>query len=76
MDFSDGVDDEPCKFAIWTKAPEDSDRSEILYMTASTEDTKKEWISALKTLLQSQKEFASGKLPKFHLDFHRVTLPW
>ena len=63
MGLTDGVDDDSCKFAIWTHEGSDS---EIFAMTAASEDSKTEWILALKKLLESQTAFAIGKSKFLH----------
>ncbi|XP_032241354.2 triple functional domain protein isoform X5 [Nematostella vectensis] len=55
MGHTDGVDDDPCKLAIWTS---EGTASEIYVLTASSEEMKNEWVSALKKLLESQNAFA------------------
>lgn len=57
MGLTDGVDDDPCKFAVWTSEGSDS---EIFALTAISEESKNEWITALKKLLESQTAFAIG----------------
>ena len=57
MGYNDGVDGDPCKFAIFTN---EGDQSEIYSLSTTSEDGKKEWVSALKTLVQSQTAFAFG----------------
>lgn len=59
MGHTDGVDDDPTKFAIWTS---EGNESEIFLLTASSEEAKNEWVNALKNVLASQNAFAMGKL--------------
>lgn len=58
MGHTDGVDDDPCKFAIWTS---EGNESEIFIMAASSEEAKNDWVNVLNNLLESQNAFAMGK---------------
>lgn len=58
MGHTDGVDDDPTKFAIWTS---EGNESEIFLLSASSEESKNEWVNALKNLLASQDAFAMGE---------------
>lgn len=58
MGLTANYDDDPCKFAVWSKR--DSGSSEIYVMTARSAPFKKTWIDAIHRIIEDQYEEAKG----------------
>ncbi|XP_057304422.1 triple functional domain protein-like isoform X4 [Hydractinia symbiolongicarpus] len=56
MGLTANYDDDPCKFAVWSKR--DSGSSEIYVMTARSAPLKKTWIDAIHRIIEDQYEEA------------------
>ena len=59
MGITENVDEDPCKFAVWTDSGT-AGSSEIYFLVVSSPEVKETWIAEVKKLLESQQDFAKG----------------
>ena len=65
LGLTDNFDEDPNKFAVWTKSPDGG--SEIYVMVARSQSIKKTWVEAIRSILENQLNFAKGKGPYLFL---------
>ena len=58
-------DDDPCKWAVWSKNPDGS--SEIYVLIARSPSVKKQWVAATRDILESQFSLAKGMYQVLHI---------